>query len=130
MDEADKEAGEAARDDGGSESDEETMQGDGREVKWYLPDGLQTKAKPMVLDASLVGAIIFMRWENYGWLTGTISEKFTKDTPRLFAKYNFRVKWFDGWENHMLILDNYNHGPTAPFNSWVLLEMPDQQPQI
>ena len=40
----------------------------------------------------------------------------------LFAKFNFRVKWFDGWENHKLLLDNYNSGPSAPFNSWVLLE--------
>ena len=22
----------------------------------------------------------------------------------------------------MLLLDNYNHGPTAPYKSWVLLE--------
>ena len=29
---------------------------------------------------------------------------------------------FDGWENHMLILDNYNSGPAAPYKSWVLLE--------
>ena len=58
----------------------------------------------------------------YGWLVGKINEKFTSATPRLFAKFNFRVKWFDGWENHKLLLDNYNSGPSAPFNSWVLLE--------
>ena len=29
---------------------------------------------------------------------------------------------FDGWENHMLILDNYSSGPTAPYKSSVLLE--------
>ena len=38
------------------------------------------------------------------------------------AKFNYRIKWFDGWENHKLLLDNYNSGPSAPFNSWVLLE--------
>ena len=27
-------------------------------------------------------------------------------------------------ENHMLLLDDYNHGPTAPYKSWVLLEKP------
>ena len=32
-----------------------------------------------------------------------------------------RIKWFDGWENHKLLLDNYNSGPLAPYNSWVLL---------
>ena len=41
--------------------------------------------------------------------------------PALFKKFNFRVKWFDGWENHNLLLDNYNSGPMAPYNSWVLL---------
>ena len=51
-----------------------------------------------------------MRWVKYGWLVGKISEKFTTATPsmtpRLFNKFNYRIKWFDGWENHMLILDN------------------------
>ena len=63
-----------------------------------------------------------MRWPAHGWLVGKINEKFTSATPRLFAKFNFRVKWFDGWENHKFLLDNYNSGPSAPFNSWVLLE--------
>ena len=64
-----------------------------------------------------------MRWERpYGWLVGRIAERFTNATPRLFAKYNHRVKWFDGWENHMLLLDNYNSGPLAPYKSWLLLE--------
>ena len=64
-----------------------------------------------------------MRWERpHGWLVGRLAERFTSVTPRLFAKYNYRVKWFDGWENHMLLLDNYNSGPLAPYKSWVLLE--------
>ena len=41
---------------------------------------------------------------------------------RLFSKYNYRIRWFDGWENNKLILDNYNSGPAAPYQSWVLLE--------
>ena len=53
---------------------------------------------------------------------GTIKEKFDQSTPRLFKKFNFRIKWIDGWENHLLILDNYSSGPTAPYKSWVLLE--------
>ena len=38
------------------------------------------------------------------------------------------------WENHMLILDNYDHGSTAPYQSWVLLtktetvEVADDEP--
>ena len=45
--------------------------------------------------------------------------------PRLFAKFNYRIKWFDGWENHKLNLDNYNSGLAAPYNSWALLEKED-----
>ncbi len=32
---------------------------------------------------------------------------------------------FDGWENHKLNLDDYNSGPAAPYNSWVLLDKGD-----
>ena len=93
-----------------------------REVKWSLPEGLLVAEKPAKLDDSLVGKIIFMRWGDHGWLVGKISEKFTTATPRLFSKFNYRIKWFDGWENHMLILDNYNSGLSAPYKSWCLLE--------
>ena len=58
----------------------------------------------------------------HGWLIGTIKDKFTQATPRLYAKFNYRIKWFDGWENHKLSLDDYNSGPAAPYKSWVLLE--------
>ena len=78
-----------------------------REVKCSLPEGLVVAEKPARLDDSLVGALIFMRWVNYGWLVGKISEKFTTATPRLFNKFNYRIKRFDGWENRMLILDSY-----------------------
>ena len=91
-------------------------------MKWSLPEGLVIAEKPATLDDSLVGAIIFMRWVKYGWLVGKISEKFTTATPRLFSKFNYRIKWFDGWENHMLILDNYSSGLSAPYKSWCLLE--------
>ena len=53
---------------------------------------------------------------------GTIKEKFDQSTPRLYKKFNYRVKWFDRWENHQLILDNYVSGPTAPYNARVILE--------
>ena len=95
-----------------------------REVKWGLiPDGLQPAPKPAKLDSSLIGMFIYLRWATpHSWLLGKIEKKFDQSTPRLFRKFNFRIKWFDGWENHMLLLDNYNHGPTAPYKSWVLLE--------
>ena len=36
-----------------------------------------------------------MRWNApYGWLVGTIKEKFDQSTPRLLKKFNYRVKWF------------------------------------
>ena len=34
-----------------------------REIKWHLPEGLKVCNKPLlVLDDSLVGCLIFMRW--------------------------------------------------------------------
>ena len=83
--------------------------------------------KPPLLDASLdQGKTIYLRWERpRGWLVGNDRGKFhptTQATPRLFAKFNYRIKWFDGWENHKLDLDNYNSGLAAPYNSRVLLE--------
>ena len=95
-----------------------------REVKWHLPEGpLVVSPKPTKLDDKLVGSLIFMRWDApHGWLVGKVTEMFTPATPRLFAKFNYRVKWIDGWENHKLLLDNYMGGPLAPYKSWVLLE--------
>ena len=55
----------------------------------------------------------------------TRQDKFTQATPHLYAKFNYRIKWFDGWENHKLSLDDYNWGPSAPYKSWVLLEKVD-----
>ena len=94
-----------------------------REVKWHLPEGLVMSPKPTKLDDKLVGSLIFMRWDApHGWLVGKVKEMFTPATLRLFAKFNYRVKWIDGWENHKLLLDNYMGGPLAPYKSWVLLE--------
>lgn len=40
-----------------------------------------------------VSQTIYMRWERpHGWLLGKITEKFTSATPRLFAKFNYRIK--------------------------------------
>ena len=87
-----------------------------------LPEGLEVAPAPAKLDASLIDMLIYMRWPTpHGWLLGKITGKFDQSTLRLFKKFNYRIKWFDGWENHKLILENYNSGPTAPYNSWVLL---------
>ena len=95
-----------------------------REVKWgTLPEGLLVSSKPGALNDALKGRLIYMRWPTpHGWLLGTVTERITQATPRLYAKFNYRIKWFDGWENHKLILDNYNSGPSAAYHSWVLLE--------
>lgn len=94
------------------------------EVKWSLPDGLAVMRKPEQLDDSLVNKLIFMRWDPpHGWLLGSIAQRFTaSQTPRLASKYNYRIKWYDGWENHNLLLDNYEGNAHAPYGSWVLLE--------
>ena len=66
-----------------------------------------------------------MRWDPpHGWCLGKVSQKFDSSTPRLLKNYNFRVKWEDGWDNHKLLLDNYQSGPDAPYKSWVLLIKP------
>ena len=119
----DDEAGDDDADDA-DDADEAAEAAGRREVKWgLLPEGLQVSPKPDALNDSLVDKLIYMRWPTpHGWLIGTIKEKFTQATPRLYAKFNYRIKWFDGWENHKLSLDDYLSGPTAPYRSWVLLE--------
>lgn len=93
-----------------------------QEIRWgLLPEGLEVAPKPTQLDASLVRQLIYMRWERHGWLLGKITHMFDSSTPRLYAKYNYRIEWMDGWENHKLLLDNYASGREAPYSSWVLL---------
>ena len=95
-----------------------------REVKWAPLPGLQVLKKPEKLDDALVGQKVYLRWETpWGWTLGVITERLTSATPRLFKKFNFRVKWSDGSKGPAnLPLDNYSHGPTAPYNSWCLLQ--------
>ena len=97
---------------------------EGSEVLWGLPDGLKVKSKPLVLDAALVGCLVYIRWASFGWCVGMIKEKFTIATPRLFAKFNYRVLYIGerAWKNHQLTLENYHSGPLAPYTSWCLLE--------
>jgi len=85
---------------------------------------MRVRAKPTVIDASLVGCTIFMRWPApHGWLLGKLTERFiTPQTPRLYAKFNVRIRWIDGWENHNLLLDNYLQGPNAPVYAWVVVD--------
>ena len=62
--------------------------------------------------------MVYLRWESpIGWVLGTIKAEITKATPKLFKKFNYRVEWIadkaKGPAN--LPLDNYSHGPTAPY---------------
>ena len=77
-----------------------------------------------------VGKLVYLRWESpIGWVLGTIKAEITKATPKLFKKFNYRVEWIadkaKGPAN--LPLDNYSHGPTAPYNSWCLLQKEKQE---
>ena len=64
-----------------------------------------------------------LNWETYGWQLGKITDVVDRSTPRLFAKYNFRVVWADRSKGPAkLAVDNYGGGSTARLNSWVLLE--------
>ena len=80
-------------------------------------------AKPTALDDSVLGATIFRRWDApHGWCVGKISSKITNATPRLFKNYNFRCVWSDGWTNNLLTLEQYAGGPSAAYDSWVILK--------
>lgn len=122
---------ELLEDDGGDNNDEESeddaeadIHGQGvNEIKWgELLEGLHVAEAPERLDDSLVKKLIYYKWEKYGWLLGTIMLKFDPSSPRLFAKFNYRIEWMDGWKNHMLLLDNYACGRNVPYDSWVILE--------
>ena len=91
--------------------------------------GAQHLTQPQLLDESLIGKLVFIRWESpWGWSLGTIIEKLTKEaTPRLFKKFNYRVKYMDGSKGPAnLPLVNYAHGAGAAYNSWCLLEKEEE----
>ena len=96
-----------------------------REIKWAsLPDGLKVLPSPQKLDDLIVGKLVYIRWEPpHGWSLGIITHQITSATPRLFKKFNYKVKYIDGSIGPAnLSLDNYASGPTAAYNSWRLLE--------
>ena len=82
-----------------------------------------------MLDESLVGKSVYMRWQKYGWQLGRIYAKLPKDTPCLFNTFNYRVVWADKTKGPaMLAVANYGFGehatstpPTRPGSSSPLL---------
>ena len=77
------------------------------------------------MGPNLQHKLIFMRWEGYGWLVGTIKDKFSPATPGVESVRQVQLP---------LPLDrrlgeSYAHArelrrrpATAPYKSWVLLE--------
>lgn len=108
----------------GSDAEEEASASEPiREIRWHIPPGFVIAPEPRALDKELVGQYVYMRWEAYGWQLGRITHVITKDTPRLFAKFNFRVAWSDGSKGPAkLDVHSFAHGPHARVDSWVLLK--------
>ena len=80
-------------------------------------------AEPASIDDGLIGKKVYFRWAKWGWCVGQIYEKLTAATPRLFAKFNYRVVWEDGSKGPIkLAVNNFNHGASAGYDSWVLLD--------
>ena len=65
-------------------------------VKWAVPSGFQVAPEPAVLDHSLVGSAIYMRWEKYGWQLGRITQIIGPAFKQLSKKFNYRITWSDG----------------------------------
>ena len=59
-------------------------------------------------------------WDHSGCPVGTeVTAMVAKNTPRLFKKYNVRIKWGDGREGPAFLkVADYKHGPDVPFDSW------------
>ena len=71
-----------------------------------------------------MGKLLLLRWEQpHGWVMGTIVEKITSATPRLFKKFHYRINFSDGGKGPATLpLDNYASGEDAAYNSCCLLE--------
>eukprot|EP00316_Scyphosphaera_apsteinii_P000675 CAMPEP_0119299392 /NCGR_PEP_ID=MMETSP1333-20130426/1469_1 /TAXON_ID=418940 /ORGANISM="Scyphosphaera apsteinii, Strain RCC1455" /LENGTH=544 /DNA_ID=CAMNT_0007300803 /DNA_START=41 /DNA_END=1672 /DNA_ORIENTATION=+ len=75
--------------------------------------------------ADLVGRKILYNWEGVGWCVGTItSRNLNKRNTVGGDPLNFFVHYQldNDTSSHNLELEQYRSGPTAPENSWVLLE--------
>lgn len=128
-----EEGGVDSEEEGGGEDGEEHDEEQGEEgeagrnrateVKWSVPDGFKVADEPALLDGSLIGSYVYMRWETYGWQLGKITAQITQSTPRLFKNFNYRVTWaVDGGKGPTkLAVESYAYGADARYNSWVIL---------
>ena len=100
------------------------------EITWEVPSGFTVADEPAMLDVRLVGKSVYMRWEKFGWQLGKIYEQITRSTPRLYAKFNYRIVWSDGARGPAkLAVDNYAFGEHAAYSSWVILS-PEAQAEL
>ena len=56
-----------------------------------VPEGFQLADEPKALDSTLVGSTIYMRWEDYGWQLGKITDTITSATPQRTPRASSRV---------------------------------------
>ena len=95
-----------------------------REVKWAPLSGLKDKVlpKPAQLDDSLVGKLVYLRWVTpWGWTLGVITERLTSSTPRLFKKFNYRIKWSSDGSKGPANLQPENYSQPRPNSSLQLV---------
>ena len=63
--------------------------------------GLRGRPRPRPRQLGAVDGRDEVVWQRpHGWLIGEITKNVTQASPRLYAKFNYRIKWFDGWGNH------------------------------
>ena len=88
-----------------------------------LPRGYYPMDKPLSLDSSLVGMLIFFKWPEDGWGLGKFTNHWTPPS-RYAKKYNYEIKYAgeSGPRDQKLSLELYGFGDDLPDSSWVVLK--------
>jgi len=115
----------AARDSDESEEDENPPE----TIRWAVPSGFLVAAQPAKIDRDCVDRFVLLKWKDYGWSLGKVTEPITSKSPRLLKKYSVKVMWAVKGRLHRkcsgpcnLDLACYASGPDAPLDSWVFLD--------
>ena len=82
-------------------------------IKWKLPNRFQISPRPTAIDKACIGRFVYRNWQSSGWQLGKVTDLITKDTPRLFKKYNVRVAWADATKGPTM-LDLSRRTSTVP----------------
>jgi hypothetical protein len=95
-------------------------------IKWAsLPDGLKVLPSPKKLDDSLVSKLVYIRWEPpHGWSLGPPSLTRLPLRRRVSSRSTIsRSSTSTAQQDLPTSLSRTDaSGPTAPYNSWCLLE--------